>query len=314
MPSAPRPRRARARLALVLLLPLLLGACGDDPVSAAALPRCGTDALNITVSGALEPVIRWTPACRAHFVRVSRAVGPFLVAWDVASDTATLVPGVRYGHTPAGARVVTESRPLGADTSYYVDVGRLLQPSLPGASTSIATRQGITVCGGPGDGCRTSLERFADVTAEGVRFTAAVSAASIQRGDTAWLTFTASNPSSQPVTIEPQADCWRERVRFVDAAGRSAFGPSIGECSPFGPPAANVTIGALETRVSRLAFTGDLWTVPPGMMPIVSCLAAGTWTAQWEVNAANGGLRVRSNAVTIALRERAGASACGAGG
>ena len=96
-----RPHRSSFRRALrwALVAVLVAGiACGDDPIA----PAC-SGPVEVTVSGSLPPVIRWTPDCSVD--RLTAVTPPsmgFVQSWVITAADRRIESGVRLGQVPAG--------------------------------------------------------------------------------------------------------------------------------------------------------------------------------------------------------------------
>ena len=90
------PPRVLLRASVALLL---IGiACGDDPIA----PAC-SGPVEVTVSGSLPPVIRWTPDCSVE--RLTAVTPPsmgFVQSWVITAADRRIESGVRLGQVPAG--------------------------------------------------------------------------------------------------------------------------------------------------------------------------------------------------------------------
>lgn len=97
----PRSSHARPRALLRASVGLLLIgiACGDDPIA----PAC-SGPVEVTVSGSLPPVIRWTPDCSVE--RLTAVTPPsmgFVQSWVITAGDRRIESGVRFGQVPSGA-------------------------------------------------------------------------------------------------------------------------------------------------------------------------------------------------------------------
>lgn len=107
-----------------LALLLLLGAvaCSDALSPAAAPEVCGPGTV-LHVIGGVEPVVSWTPACRASAVTVDAATHG--IRWSVVAAGNTLRPPIRYGEPPEHAsEVQTPGGPLEPGIVYVVTLQR----------------------------------------------------------------------------------------------------------------------------------------------------------------------------------------------
>lgn len=115
------------------LAALALGAsgCGGDPASPLAdCVRGDGFTYEVTVTEGVSPQIAWTPLCRANGLEVvdlepADPVGGTM--WRISfSGRNGLLPGVRYGETPAGATELSgPAKPLEAGHRYGLDVAGL---------------------------------------------------------------------------------------------------------------------------------------------------------------------------------------------
>lgn len=82
-----------------LLLLLLLGpiACADALSPAASPGLCGPGTV-LTVSGGVEPIVSWSPPCRAAAVTVEAL--PHGISWHVVATGNSLLPPIRHGQPP----------------------------------------------------------------------------------------------------------------------------------------------------------------------------------------------------------------------
>jgi hypothetical protein len=101
--------------------------CSDDSTRPAELAEC-TGAVTITVSAGTTPQFSWSPACRLFFLIVEpAATGDDL--WLIITEGANqILPPVRYGTVPPGARELAPPTPLVAGTEYKVAVARYTGP------------------------------------------------------------------------------------------------------------------------------------------------------------------------------------------
>jgi hypothetical protein len=103
---------------------LLLGAvaCSDALSPAAAPDVCGPGTV-LNVIGGLEPVVSWTPTCRASAVTVEAPTHG--ITWRVVAAGNTLRPPIRYGEPPEhAAEFQTPGGPLVPGITYVVTLQR----------------------------------------------------------------------------------------------------------------------------------------------------------------------------------------------
>ena len=112
------------RTALLTTVALAAAGCGDDddPAGPDDLAPCTGD-VTVSVSAGTTPTFSWSPACRAYGLIVEEGASDRWLL--VATGSAGIAPGVRYGTVPAGASQRGEPAvPLVAGRAYDVTVFR----------------------------------------------------------------------------------------------------------------------------------------------------------------------------------------------
>lgn len=97
--------------------------CNDTTGSVA----CTDEIVTVSVSGGLEPVFTWSPACGMASIQVQPDT-PNAGGWAIYSGQHSaenpLGSGIRYGHRPSLAVEPAPPRPLVSGVAYTVSVAR----------------------------------------------------------------------------------------------------------------------------------------------------------------------------------------------
>ena len=105
---------------------LLLAGLGSGCTSSVAPEGCAQN-VNLAVTPAANPLFSWSPACGVSSLSVARVpsqpggVGELVWGFSVSEQTP-IGPPIRYGASPAGARIWTPPRALEAGATYRVQV------------------------------------------------------------------------------------------------------------------------------------------------------------------------------------------------
>ena len=93
---------------------------GTDAISAEDLPGC-SGPVSISVSTGTTPTFSWTPACKVYFLDIG-VVDTNQEIWAVGNFDAknTIAPGVKFGVTPAGTRLIEGPVPLQSGKAYSI--------------------------------------------------------------------------------------------------------------------------------------------------------------------------------------------------
>ena len=88
--------------------------------------RACTDSLVISVGAGVQPLIKWTPNCRAEYLTVVHPdpSGGDLARWAIRARTVGqgAASPIQYGQAPSSMNVEFGPSPLVAGTEYRVDI------------------------------------------------------------------------------------------------------------------------------------------------------------------------------------------------
>lgn len=150
------PGRVPILLGILSLGGLALGGCGDNTGTQILVCTGNTVSVSASVTVGDNVDFRWDPSCdiAALFVESSDsvmwAVGGDGELGDLSPADNVILPFVRYGSVPSGAREILAPRPLEEGEDYTLVLWRIL----PAASTIPCPDLRV------GNACRVEVEEF----------------------------------------------------------------------------------------------------------------------------------------------------------